>query len=63
MVRYGICIYLTPVYEKEDLKARKQLADTKLLQVLQNSMLRVVMGLKMEHNINMEKLREEIKMM
>ena len=63
VVRYGICIYLTPIYEKEDLKVRKQLADTKLLQVLQNSMLRVVMGLKLEHHTNMEKLREEIKMM
>ena len=63
VVRYGICIYLTPIYEKEDLKVRKQLADTKQLQVLQNSMLRVVMGLKLEHHTNMEKLREEIKMM
>ena len=63
MIRYGICIYLTPIYEKEELKARKQLAHTKTLQVLQNSMLRVVMGLKLEDHTNMEKLREKIKMM
>ena len=49
--------------KKEDLKTRKQLAHTKTLQVLQNSMLRVVMGLKLEHHTNMEKLREKIKMM
>ena len=63
VIRYGICLYLIPIYEKEDLKARKQLADTKALQVLQNSMIRVVMGLKLEHQTNMEKLRHKIKMM
>ena len=41
---------------------KKLPGDTKSLQVLQNNMLRVVMGLKLEDQTNMEKLRTKIEM-
>ena len=62
VIRYGISLYLTPTYEKEDLKARKLHGSTKSLQVLQNNMIRVIMGLKLEDHTNMEKLRTRINM-
>ena len=62
VIRYGISLYIVPIYEKEDLKARKLPGATKDLQVLQNNMLRVIMGLKLEDHTNMEKLRFGIKM-
>ena len=62
VIRYGISLYMTPIYEKEDLKARKLPGATKDLQVLQNNMLRVIMGLKLDDHTNMEKLRFGIKM-
>ena len=63
VLRYGICVYLTPIYEREHLKARKQLGHTKELQILQINMLRVIMGIKLDSHTNMEKLRMEMKMM
>ena len=63
VIRYGICVYLTPTYEKEDVKIKKLPSNTKKLQVLQNNMIRVIMGLKLEHQTNMEELRNKIRMM
>ena len=36
---------------------------TKDLQILQNNMLRVILGLQISHHVNMEKLRSRIRMM
>ena len=63
VLSYGISLYLTPIYEKEEVKMRKLPASTKKLQVLQNNMLRVIMGLKLEHHTNMENLGYKIKML
>ena len=62
-IRYGIAVYLNPVFEKEDLKAKKLSKNTTDLQVLQNTMIRMIFGLKTKSHINMMKLRERIKMM
>ena len=61
-VRYGSCVYLQPVFEKEDLKAKKTHAETEKLQVIQNKMLRMIFGYKMEDRTNMSTLRTNIKM-
>ena len=62
-IGYGIAVYLNPVFEKEDLKAKKLSKNTTDLQVLQNTMIRMIFGLKTKSHINMMKLRERIKMM
>ena len=36
VIRYGIVVYQVPMYEKEDLKARKLSSETYDLQVLQD---------------------------
>ena len=61
-VRYGIALYLTPVYEREQVKARQLSAEAKKLQVLQNNMLRMIFGYRLSDQVNMEKLRETIGM-
>ena len=61
-VRYGSCVYLQPVFEKEDLKAKKTHAETEKLQVIQNKMLRMIFGYKMEDRTNMTTLRSNIQM-
>ena len=58
-----MAVYLKPVYDEEDLKIEKLPKDTAALQKLQNSMLRVIFGLKLRNHINMKKVREKIKMM
>ena len=62
VIRYGIAVYLLPIYEKEDLKARKLSSETDSLQVLQNNMLRVIHGLRISDRVNMLELRTKIKM-
>ena len=57
VIRYGIAVYLLPIYEKEDLKARKLSSETDSLQVLQNNMLRVILGLRISDRVNMLELR------
>ena len=44
-IRYGISVYLKPVFEVEDLKRGYMRPETKQLQVLQNDMLRAVYGI------------------
>jgi hypothetical protein len=62
-IRYGIAVYLKPTFEREEVKMGKLSAHTKELQIVQNSMVRVILGLKQADHINMEKQRKKIKMM
>ena len=61
--RYGIAVYLTPVYDEEDLKMEMLPPETEKLQTLQNSMLRTIYGLPPSQHTNMKKLRLSLKMM
>ena len=61
-IRYGIALYLNPVFDKEDLKRKYLSRNTSVLQVLQNTMLRMIYGYRMEDMVNMENLRKEIGM-
>ena len=61
-LRYGAAVYLSPVYEEEDLKMRRIPKDTSILQVLQNIMIRLICDLKKNQHVNMQKVRENIKM-
>ena len=61
-LRYGIALYLNPVYENEEVKARHLTTEARKLQIIQNDMLRMVFGYRPQDMINMEKLREEIRM-
>ena len=36
-IRYGIALYLKPIYEVEDVKARKLSTEASKIQVIQNS--------------------------
>ena len=63
LLRYGVAVFLKPVYDEEDLKARKLPKNTNTLQTLQNSMIRVIYGLKIQNRVNMKNVREKIKMM
>ena len=58
----NICKYLIPIFEKEDLKAHKLSNETSSLQTIQNTTLRVIRGLRMVQCVNMQRLREKIKM-
>ena len=59
-IRYGSSVYLQPIFETEDIKARKITAETHKLQVIQNNMLRVIFGYKLGDKTNMERLRNSI---
>ena len=61
-IRYGCSVYLKPVYDQEELKMKKLSKNASHLQVLQNSMLRIVFGYKIKQHINMEQLRNKIRM-
>ena len=62
-IRYGIAIYITPVFNEEDLRLKRLPKNTTSLQTLQNSMIRLIFGLKKSNHINRKKTREKIKMM
>ena len=62
-LRYGISLYLNPIFEEEDLKMKKLSENATKLQVLQNDMLRVILGIDIRKHVNMKKVRENIKMM
>ena len=47
----------------EELNRKKLPKDTDTLQKLQNSMIRVIYGLKLENHVNMKNFREKIQMM
>ena len=59
----GVAVFLKPVYDEEDLNMKRLPKNTIVLQTLQNSMLRVIFGLKKQNHVNMKNVREEIKMM
>ena len=63
LLRYGVAVFLKPIYEKEDLNMEKKPKNTATLQTLQNNMLRVIFGFQLKNCVNMKNLREEIKMM
>ena len=62
-IRYGISVYISPVFEDEDLKLKKISKNTSNLQILQNNMIRLIFGFKKKQHINMQTLREKIGMM
>ena len=62
-IRYGISVYLTPIFEEEDLEIKKQSKNTSVLQTLQNTMTRVIFGFSKKKHINMQHTREKNKMM
>ena len=61
-IRYGIAVYLTPIFDREEVKMEKLPPHTKELQVVQNSMVRVILGLKQANHVNMSEAREKIGM-
>ena len=63
IIRYGIAVYLKPVFDEEDVKEKKLSKNAKNLQTLQNLMLRVIFGFSKTQHINMQKLREKIELM
>ena len=63
LLRYGVAVFLKPVYDEEDLNRRKLPKNTNVLQTLQRSMIRVIYGLKIQNHVNMKNVREKIKMM
>ena len=60
---YGVTVFPKPVYDEEDLNRKKLSKNTNVLQTLQNSMIRVIYGLKKQNHVNMKNVREKIKMM
>ena len=44
LLRYGVAVFLKPVYDKEDLNMEKKSKNTATLQTLQNNMLRVIIA-------------------
>ena len=62
-IRYGIALYLNPVYEEEDLKMERLSKNAAVLQTLQNKMIRVIFSINKKKHINMQHLREKMKMM
>ena len=61
-IRYGVAVFLNPIYEEEDLKMKKLPNNTIALQTLQNNMIRVILGIKKEKHVNMMHVRKKIKM-
>ena len=61
-IRYGIALYLNPVSEKEDIKARRLSTEARKLQTIQNNMIRMIFELRPQVKVNMEELRTKIGM-
>ena len=61
-IRYGISVYTIPKFEFQNLEQSIDSNITKL-QVIQNDMLRLLVNKKRNSHTNMEKLRNELKMM
>ena len=60
--RYGIAVYTNPKYEFSHLEQQMD-PNVAKLQVVQNDMLRMLIGHSRQSHINMQKLREEKKVM
>ena len=54
-IQYGIAVYLIPTFDREEVKMKKLSPHTKELQIVQNSMVRVILGLNRDHHVNMRK--------
>ena len=52
LLRYGAAVFLKPIYDKEDLNMEKNPKNTATLQTLQNNMLRVIFGFKLQNRVN-----------
>ena len=63
LLRYGVAVFLKPVYDEEDLKCRKLPQNTNVLQTLQNSMIQVIYGLNIQNNVNIKNVRKKIKIL
>ena len=62
-IGYDISLYLNPVYEEEELKLKKLSKSATLLQTLQNTMIRTILGIDKKKHINMESIIKEIEML
>ena len=56
-----MAVYLIPTFDREEVKMEKLSPHTKELQTVQNSMIRVILGLNRAHHVNMRKEREKNK--
>ena len=63
LIRYGVAVYLNPVYDEEDLKLKRLPKNTVVLQTLQNNMIRVIFGIKKQKHVKMIHVREKLKLM
>ena len=63
VIGYGIALYLKPVFEVEEVKARNLSIEARKLQTIQNKMIRMIFGFRVEDKVNMEELREKIGML
>ena len=61
-IRYGIAVYLKPIFEKEELKVNKLSEEARSLQTLQNRMIRTILGINVKRHVNMQHLRNKMKM-
>ena len=55
-------MYLCPISDKEDLKVKRLSNNVNNLQILQNKMIRIVLGFRKKCHGNMEQVRNKIKM-
>ena len=56
-------MYLTPIFDKEDLKMNKLSKNAIILQTLQNRMIRAILGVGKKQHVNMKDVRNQINMM
>ena len=59
--RYGIAIYLIPIFDEEDLKTQKLSSEARSLQTLKNNMIRVIIGLRVVQCVNTKYAKTERK--
>ena len=59
--RYGIAIYLIPIFDEEDLKTQKLSSEARSLQTLKNNMIRVINGLRVVQCVNTKYAKTERK--
>ena len=59
LLKYGVAVFLKPVYDEEDLKRKKLPKNTIVLQTLQNSMIRVIYGLKKQNHFIMKNVERK----
>jgi hypothetical protein len=55
-------VYLIPIFDREEVKMEKLPPNTKELQIVQNSMVRAILGLKQADHVTMSEVRNKIRM-